>query len=291
MALAPPRLEMKKSDLVPVALLLLALAMLAGERAERLPSPKGWLSDAITSVQGSANRTVRNVSNVGVFFENLDALREENDLLRRRVEELMVQQVALQEVVAENELLRRELGFALSQPTLGLIGAGVEERVAAREPGNLIRAVKVSAGQNVGLLADMPVVTGRGLVGRVIEVGKSSAEVLLVSDPNSAVAALIQRTRAAGLVRGQLDGTLVMEGINRDQDVAVGDVVLTSGLGGVFPKGIVIGQVTEVIRSDTAMFQEAVVSPSVDLEGLELVLVVTQPQGSAASAAAVGEDR
>jgi len=274
---------MKKRDLTPVALLLLALVMLAGERADQLPSPKSWLSSITTSGQSAATRLLDNISNVGVFFENLEALRQENEMLRRRAEDLTVQLVALQEVVAENEVLRRELGFVRSQPTLGLLGADVEGRVAGREPGNLVRAVTIAVGRDAGLLPDMPVITGRGLVGRVVEVDGTSAKVLLITDPNSALAALIQRTRATGLVKGRIDGSVVMEGIGRDEDVEVGDIVLTSGLGGVFPKGIVIGQVSEVILSDTAMFKEAVIAPSVDLDDLEVVLVVTRPQAETAS--------
>ncbi len=156
------------------------------------------------------------------------------------------------------------------------MGANVEARVAGYEPGNLNRAVLISTGRDGNLLPDMPVLTGRGLVGRVIEVAPRSSQVLLLNDARSAVAALIQRSRATGIVKGQLDGSITMEDIGRDADVQVGDIVLTSGLGDVFPKGIVIGQVVKVIQSDTAMFQRAIVEPSVDLSNLEVVLVLLE---------------
>lgn len=267
---------MRKRDLFPIFLLVIALALLVSDHIGGVASVGGWVSDLSSKGQAAVSSLVRNVGNARVFFEDLEKLREENELLKRRAEELTVQLVALQEVVAENELLRTELGFVSSQRSLRVMGANVEARVAGREPGNLIRALLISTGEDGGLLPDMPVITGRGLVGRIVEVAPHSAQVLLIDDARSAVAALVQRTRATGIVKGQLDGSVVMEGIGRDADVQVGDIILTSGLGDVFPKGIVIGQVSEVIRSDTAMFQKAVISPSVDLSDLEVVVVITE---------------
>ncbi len=124
---------------------------------------------------------VQNVRNAQVFFQDLEELREENELLKRRAEELTVQLVALQEVVAENELLRSELGFVRSQRSLRVMGANVEARVAGQDPGNLTRALVISTGEDGGLLADMPVITGRGLVGRIVEVAPHSAQRLSYS--------------------------------------------------------------------------------------------------------------
>lgn len=270
---------MKRRDWLPVFLFLVALVLLLVDRGGNLPSPRGWLSRLTASGHLAVAKLLDNIGNASVFFQDLDALRQENELLRKKVEDLTVQLAAVQEVVAENEVLRRELGFVRSQGVLGLRGADVIGRVAAQEPGNLIRAIVIDVGHNAGLLPDMAVVTGRGLVGRVTAVEDASAEVMLITDTRSAVAALVQRTRTAGLVKGQVDGSLIMEGINRDADVQVGDIVLTSGLGGVFPKGVIIGQVSQVLRSDTAMFQKAVIAPSVDLSSLEVVLIATTPQG------------
>lgn len=269
---------MNRRDLLPVFLLLLALGLAVLDRVEQVPSPRSWVANITTSAQATATRLFRNLSNASVFFENLDVLRAENEMLRHRVEELTVELVALQEVLAENEVLRRELGFAQKQRALGLVGADVETHFVGTDPGNLVRAITIRINPEAGLLPDMPVITGRGLVGRITEINGSSASVILLTDPNSAVASIVQRTRATGLVKGQLDGSVVMEGIERDADIEVGDIVLTSGLGDVFPRAIVIGQVSEVIRTDTAMFQKAVISPSVNFTELDLVLVVTNPQ-------------
>jgi rod shape-determining protein MreC len=127
----------------------------------------------------------------------------------------------------------------------------------------------------------MPVITGRGLVGRVTATGDRWARVLLLIDPSSSVNVLVQRSRATGVIQGQEDGSLRMRYIAQDGDILPGDIILTSGLGGMFPKGLVVGQVTTVEQRDIAMFKEAQVRPTVDFGRLEMVMVITgfQPVG------------
>jgi rod shape-determining protein MreC len=122
----------------------------------------------------------------------------------------------------------------------------------------------------------MPVVTERGLVGRVETVYPTLSKVRLIIDTSSAVSALVQRTRATGVVKGQPGGELVLDYLPQGQDVvAVGDVVLTSGAGGGFPRQLVIGQVIEIRQKDYEMFQQAVLRPTVDFDRLEVVLIIT----------------
>lgn len=275
---------MRRREWLPLGLLVLAVLLLFSNRLEHRFSPREWLSRLSAAGQAASTTLLHNLGNAGVFFQNLDRLREENRLLKSKVDDLTVQVATLQEVARENELLRAEMGFASSHSVYGLRGADVTSKVVGDEPGSLIRALVIDSGRDAGLLPDMPVVTGRGLVGRVIEVNPTSAKVMLINDPRSSVAALVQRSRAAGLVKGQVDGSIIMDEIGRDEDVQVGDIVLTSGLGEVFPKGIVIGQVSEVLRNDTAMYQRAVINPSANLDSLEVVLIMTNPRGDAAGA-------
>jgi rod shape-determining protein MreC len=138
----------------------------------------------------------------------------------------------------------------------------------------------------------MPVVSGgAGLVGRIAQVAPRTSKVQLLTDRESAITSILQTSRATGLVVGQPDGTLRMEYIPQEmgisvagddadeqepeENASVGDIVLTSGLGGFMPKGLVIGQVTEVQQMDYELFQAAVVRPAVDFSRLELVLVIT----------------
>ena len=121
----------------------------------------------------------------------------------------------------------------------------------------------------------MPVVTERGLVGHIHKVGANWAKVLLIIDPSSSVAALVQSSRAPGLVSGRLGQDLVMDYIPQEETVSVGDVILTSGMSGNYPKSLLIGQVLEVEQRDIDPFQRAIVRPSVNFEKLETVLVIT----------------
>jgi rod shape-determining protein MreC len=121
----------------------------------------------------------------------------------------------------------------------------------------------------------MPIITvGSALVGRVTQVNPRTAKVQLLMDVSSAVNALVQSSRATGLVKGQPDGTLVMDFIPLEEKVKPGDIVLTSGLGGELPRSLVIGTVTDVMKRDIDLFQSAALKPAVDLNRLEVVQVI-----------------
>jgi rod shape-determining protein MreC len=268
---------MRRQDWVAAVLLAVAFGVFLSGQPAAVRQLHGLLTEAMVPVQEQVREVSNRIRAASVYFRDLSELRAENEALKRKVEDLTVQLVALQEVAAENRLLREQLQMGQRYLPLGMTGAEVEARVVGVEPGNLIRAISIVAQSGVQLLPDMPVVTGRGLVGRVVRSYGNKATVLLITDPNSAIAALVQRTRAQGLVRGQLDGTLLLDEVGKDSEVQEGDVVVTSGLGGVFPRGIVIGQVSRVIERDTALFKQAIVSPSVDFGALEIVLVLTKP--------------
>jgi rod shape-determining protein MreC len=208
-------------------------------------------------------------------FRELGTLRQENEALQQLANRLMIENVQLKEAEAENEDLRRLLQFTRSNPHQEYRAAEVIGRVIGRDPSSFLSYLTIDVGSDRGITSGMPVVTDEGLVGRAIEVGFTSSKVLLVIDGRSSVNALVQRSRASGVVEGVLGGGLVMKYISQDQPVSVGDVVLTSGLGSSFPKGLVIGQVVAVHQRDIEMFQQAQVRPTVDLGRLERVLVIT----------------
>ncbi|HSJ58451.1 MAG TPA: rod shape-determining protein MreC, partial [Anaerolineae bacterium] len=174
--------------------------------------------------------------------------------------------------------LRDLLNFAQANPAFSYQGAYVVGRVIGREPTNIQRYITLNAGRESGIERNMPVITDRGLVGRISAVGNGWSRVLLLIDTSSSVHALTQSTRASGLVEGQPDGTLRMRAIPQADTVSVGDIVFTSGLGGNFPRQIPIGQVTGVERKDYDLYQTATVQPTVDFDHLEVVLVLTEFQ-------------
>ena len=193
------------------------------------------------------------------------------------VDTLTIDNARLTEVQTENQQLRELLRFRQLNPYYDFRGGQLIARVISRGPTNYLSALSIDLGTDQGIAEGMPVVTERGLVGRIQKVGPTTSTVLLMTDPSSGVQAMIKRenSRAVGVVTGQAGALPVMEYIAQEADVAVGDEVITSGLGGNFPKNLIIGQVVEVKKRDFDMYQQAVVRPTVDFNRLEFVLVIT----------------
>jgi len=217
----------------------------------------------------------RQITNVVNTARDLATLRARNNQLQAVVDTLTIDNLRLKETEAENERLRSLLRFAQLNPNYDFRGGQVIARVISKNPSNYLASITIDLGSEHGLSMGMPVVTERGLVGRIHKVGPMSSTVLLITDPSSGVPALIQRNRLVGVVTGRAGAAPVMEYIPQDAEVTVGDLVITSGLGGEFPKNLVIGQVVEVRQRDYEIFQQAVVRPTVNFDRLEFVLVIT----------------
>ena len=205
---------------------------------------------------------------------DLRDLRQRNQELEEKYAQLLIENVALEESAQENATLRSFFHFAQQHPGFQLVGGEVKASVIGRDPSNFLRYLIIDAGEAQGVKKDMPVIVPRGLVGRVQSVGSNWAKVLLITDPRSSVSAVIQTGRAAGQVQGLVSGDLMMKYISQEESVSEGEIVLTSGLGANFPKGLVIGQVVAVQQRDSDMFQQATVRPTVDFDRLEMVLVI-----------------
>ncbi|MDZ4064402.1 MAG: rod shape-determining protein MreC, partial [Coriobacteriia bacterium] len=132
----------------------------------------------------------------------------------------------------------------------------------------------IDRGSADGVDVGMPVLGAQGLLGQTVDVTAHSAKVRLITDQRSGVSALIQSTRAEGVVRGSIDGALSMEYVSRESTVVVGDVVLTSGMGGVYPKGLIIGEVSDVQLAANDLYQHVAVRPSARISGIEEVIVL-----------------
>jgi len=192
----------------------------------------------------------------------------ENQLLLEENRRLKSEVVGLEEARLSNERLRKLLDFReeIQLPAL-------PAKVIGEDASGWFRTVVIDRGSSDGVREGLAVVVAEGAVGRVISVSPVNARVLLVIDPSSAVASMVQRSRTRGVARGRGD-TLSFDFALRERDVEVGDRIISSGTGGVFPKGIVLGSVTQVAREDYGMFQEVEISPEVDFEQLEEVLVL-----------------
>jgi rod shape-determining protein MreC len=265
-----------------VLLILLALAGMALNELGYLAPVERWTLRLLVSPQRTMSSMTDGLGALFTTFRDLGTLRQENEELRQLSNRLMIENVQLKEAEAENEDLRRLLLFTRANPQQEFRAAEVIGRVIGRDPSSFLSYLTIDVGSEQGVRPGMPVVSDEGLVGRAVEVGFTSSKVLLIIDGRSSVNALVQSSRANGVVEGVLGGGLVMKYISQDQSVSLGDVVLTSGLGSSFPKGLVIGQVTAVHQRDIEMFQQAQVRPTVDLGRLERVLIVTGFQPSEA---------
>jgi rod shape-determining protein MreC len=256
-----------------VSLLLMVL-----DRAEALGPLHLVVQQLTTPVQRVVDGTATQFGLAISTLQDLGTLRDENARLTREVEDLRARVVRLQEAEIENRGLREQLGFKQAYPAYDLLPV----EVVGRDPSNYLQYLVLDKGTSDGVRAGSVVVVPQGLLGRVVEAGINFSRVLLVTDASSSVNVLLQSSRATGVASGQLGGSLVVKYIPQGELVSQGDVVLTSGLGGNFPKGLIVGRVTQVRQKDIELFQEAVVEPLMDVGRLEVVYVIRNftPQGT-----------
>jgi rod shape-determining protein MreC len=262
-------------SLIPLLLILFALVGFLLHRAGLLQPIEGLFVGLTAPVQEGVSLVTGQLGELAQTARDLRDLRQRNEELEAQNANLLLENVRLREIEVEAALLRDLLNFAQANPSFDLQGAHVVGREIARDPTNLQRYITLDVGREAGIALNMPVITDRGLVGRIREVGNGWSRVLLIIDRSSSVNALTQSTRASGLVEGQIGDSLVMRSISQSDVVSVGDTVFTSGLGGNFPRQILIGQIVEVDRQDYELYQTAVVQPTVDFDHLEVVLVIT----------------
>ncbi|MFQ5886422.1 MAG: rod shape-determining protein MreC [Anaerolineae bacterium] len=252
-------------------LLLFILAFLALEVTHLLEPVENVVAQLFFPLQRGLDSLGGRFTNLGRYLQDRETLRSQNEELQKLVDQLVIENVRLREAEIENITLRQQLGFKESNPDYQLVSA----QVIGHDPSNVLEYITVDRGSGDGIAVGMPVVTSQGLVGRVVETYPRSSRVLLITDASSSVNALIQNSRATGVVQGKPGGGVVMRYIQQGEEVKVGDLVVTSGLGGNFPRRLVIGQVTAVRQKDIELFQEAEVEPTVEFDHLEMVMIIT----------------
>lgn len=206
------------------------------------------------------------VSNASMGGDDVQALKDENDQLRSTV-------MKLEEYRQENERLNSLLALKDAY-SLDSVGA----RVIGRTYDSYNQTITLDKGSDDGISSGMPVMNSDGLLGQVESVTSSQATVRLVFDPQSSVSVMLQSSRAEGVMQGSSDGLLYLDYVSTSQQVSEGDVVITSGSGGVYPKGIMVGEVASVTDRKNAVYHTIVVSPLAKNDVFEEVLVVTGTQ-------------
>lgn len=275
----------KRMILIAVVILLVAvnviLLTITGKHAQ---APAG-LGRSVLIVVGPFQKQLtafmQSVKDVWNQYFFLVAAAHDNQRLKAEVGRLAEQLNTCRETRLANERLRHLLSF---EPTVShpMIAA----QVVGKDPSPWSRTVIVDKGTVDGIRQGAPVVVPEGVVGVVVEAGGRYAKVLLLIDPNSAVDALVQETRARGIVKGGGADTCIFDYVLRKHAISVGDTVVSSGLDGVFPKGLRVGRISEIVRQNAGIFQNVSVTPYVDFDILEEVLIIVdaptddRPEGS-----------
>lgn len=264
-----------------VVVLAMALLMLAFSGSAPIRELRRGVGFAMTPIQEVMRNSARTVGSLFSSFGEIDRLRQQNEDLIRRLNEIEAINQGLASLRAQNELLTQLLDIHSSFDYQTVAAEVTSKRTTDQE-----RAISLDRGTDAGIEEGDPVIgAGGALVGQVVEVGSNFSRVLLISDKRVNVAGLIESSRAVGLISGKLEQPLEMVNIPAELQVAEGESVVTAGIElaeGIrspYPKGLLIATVASVSRAPDQLFQTALLRPVADLERLEYVLVITDYEG------------
>jgi rod shape-determining protein MreC len=231
-----------------------------------------WAVGMITPLEKALVWAQTSSSNVWHDYFYLRGVRAENRGLKQQIERMSLERVRISQDADQARRLQALLAFKEQ-----FISATMAAQVIGGSGSELSRVVFIDKGYNDGIRPDMAVITADGVVGKVLEVYRvpSTSKVLLINDQSSGVGAILDKTRTQGILRGTASGEVVLEKVMSDETVPAGEMVLTSGGDGVFPKGLLVGRVTKVAPG-SELFLNIHVRPAADLSRLEEVLVVTK---------------
>jgi len=260
--------------LVSGMLLLLSAHLLSiGVREDGMAAKPGLLAmEMVRPLLFSGTRLADGAS--GIYHDYLDlvGVGRENRRLKAQIARLEGERTRMAELELENrrlaELLELKDAVGLSAVAADVIGSDAT---------GLARTLVIGRGARGGLKSNMAVISNEGVVGRLVAVSPNAAKVLRIDDHNAAVDTFDQRSRARGIVAGVVDNGMVMKYVERTEDVQAGDPIVTSGLDGIFPRGLLIGHVSRIKRGGPGLFMTVEVAPAVDFGRLEQVMVLTEP--------------
>ena len=216
-----------------------------------------------------AIKTVQGTFQQYVFLVNLE---KENKVLKKRIAELEEENHRIKEMKLANERLRQLLSFR-EKNSPSMIGA----EVIGQDPSSWFKSITIDRGERDGVKKGMAVISPAGVIGQILKTAPHYATVLLITDYSSAIDSIVERTRAKAIVEGKGENRCRLKYLLRADEVALGDVVVTSGLGGNFPKGLMVGEIKKVDKKGHGVFQFAELIPSVDMTQLEEVFIIMEP--------------
>ncbi|HLH75178.1 MAG TPA: rod shape-determining protein MreC [Candidatus Binataceae bacterium] len=254
-------------------LLLLAAHLVSSEvrQGDFLARPQAAALQAMRPIADTFSRATWSARDLLNHYLWLTSVARDNERLRQAVASMPALQTRLAELQRQNQQLAEllDLKDALQLTTVGAAVIGSDAT-------GLSRSLIINQGTQAGVQPGMGVISVAGAVGKVLISGTSVARVLLLSDHNCAIDVFDQRSRARGIVSGLVDDGVVMRYVERTQDIQLGDTLVTSGLDGSFPRGVLVGYVRALVRKGPGLFINVAVRPAVDFRTLERVLVITQ---------------
>jgi rod shape-determining protein MreC len=227
----------------------------------------------IAPFQRASTSSIRFVRDIWRHYFFIVNAAKENDNYQKALNKAFENNIQLKEFKLSNSRLRNLLNFEKT-----ITDRILSAEVIGKDPSPWFKTVLIDKGKNDGVETGMAVVVPKGIAGQVTDVSSNYSKVLLIIDHNSAVDALVQNDRARGIIKGGSAEQCLFKYVLRKHDIEIGDIVVSSGLDGVFPKGLAVGYVSTVIKPKSGIFQEVTVTPYVDFEKLEEVLIVLNPK-------------
>lgn len=249
--------------LITAAALILALISLGQYSSSSMGT--GCVREGYYVFERVITSPFRFMANLWEEYVFLVNTRQDNEELRKQIDHLRVQCMMLEELRSENERLRDMLDFKAAHKEFTLYPA----RLLTQDITLVFKTAIIDKGSLNDFFVNMPIVNPHGVVGKVIAVSPHTSQILLSTDPNSSIPAMIESTRVKGIVKGTGGKSLRFEYVRRSEDVHIGDSVITSGLLGIFPKGLKIGYVQDIKKDESKIFADILLTPSVDMEKIE----------------------
>ena len=244
-----------------------------GDKAAFAGKSRGAFLEITSPVFELVNSLFDKTASVWDHYIYLKDLKEENEELKKHLGRISSKYDNLKTLYIEtekkNQRLEEMLGFTMTTPYTLL-----PARVIGSDPAPYSSAIIIDKGKENGVLQDLPVMSVSGIVGIVLNVSDRSSTVMLLDDRRSRIAVTLQGDRTRGVLEGSTDGTVNLSFVDRKVKVKKGDVVVTSGMGNIFPKGLLVGRIAEAKRPKYGLFQDIVVAPKVNLESVEEVLII-----------------
>ena len=259
---------LKQLAYLSIFLILFGILISSAIGRKEFSAPHKFILEILGTAQSAVYNLTKSTSNIWYGYVSLWDVREENLRLHEEINKYQSINIKYREAVATNMRLNKllELKETLPPPTLSAV-------IIGRDPSQWFKTITVNRGSSDGITRGMPVVTVEGVVGQVLDGGAHYSKVLLANDPNSALDVLIQRTRIQGIIKGDGD-SYRLHYVLKNNIVEEGYQIVTSGMGGVFPKGLPVGTVSKVVNNKRGMFLEINITPAANFSKLEHVIII-----------------